>query len=949
MADSSFELYRPVFTVGTQKAENLEQKYLTQVLLPQISNNKNKALGDMFKDEHMYDKRANRSDIKVIPLNSAYGCDFESSLRYSRIKDRKDHIQFMQNIKPEQLAVMSPYVRFYVAEDDPQNRKDVYKNAVPISFDKSFDLNFLVNNTNNSSRGEGAGIKSVSVSRTYNKTAEFDPIYINASFFFSSYNVFINKPAIDRSSSFFAIKQLSNWISGVENLTYKELIRFPVGKKWRLLLEYGWSVSDGVSDDIISRKEKKIINKFEKVFYWIKPLEHTLDFSEDGSFTMNVKYTCAPYENLSDTTDFKNNLFNDERLTKLALDDTGDTVDVADPKRIKRLQKEIKDLIEIRDNPKTAKVFKKKAEKDRLVAQRKLNQAREFYPAAFISALRGRRQIYKLLQESTSLIPGISGPDEKVVSVSQITNPIPGGAATGKDKTIISRKEYSVKHFAKQLKAAATREKEKLPMWLNEDLNKNANKNISNILSKVFSTDAKSAGRTGKELFQNPKHPKAVYTKKVVHTSYITEPKTEYYKDGKKITNKKQIKQLNETWKDVYSPKNISCEFVLFRDVVSMIYEWSKIMIKDKSLVPTNMPYCILGNVAAPLPNGDKYWCNVGDIPITIKTLKSSMMNFFRTSPSGSVKDILHYMIQVVIPTIMTESNTRSSLPTISFPYFNFDSVGFKKQLSKTGDKALYNRLARGDKEAIEEFAEKFFDESKMQSSGGCIFIGQTASLQFENSKLFLSKNIDVFRRSYFTNDQDLLSSGVAKLIIGSASGPLINLNFGSNSDAAMRNLNHANAEAAAGGRPKTISSNFQYSLNATLFGNRIFEFTNLVLIPSYSIGASNPAIPNRTLTPAEQNRLRGQIETSDFEIGGLYTIDSVTDSLDLSAGSYRKSVSGKTLMRESKILIELLNDLKSSKKIVPTAEPQVDLAKYIYDNEEQILNMGGIDLYEID
>ena len=156
-----------------------------------------------------------------------------------------------------------------------------------------------------------------------------------------------------------------------------------------------------------------------------------------------------------------------------------------------------------------------------------------------------------------------------------------------------------------------------------------------------------------------------------------------------------------------------------------------------------------------------------------------------------------------------------------------------------------------------------------MQASGGCIFIGQTASLQFENSKLFIGKNIKVFRRAYFTNNQDLLSSGVAKLVIGSASGPLINLTFGSNSDAAMRNLNHANAEAGVG-TPRNISSNFQYTLNATLFGNRIFEFTNLALVPSYSIGQSNPAIPSRNLTEADQNRLRGQIETSDFEIGGL-------------------------------------------------------------------------------
>ena len=152
---------------------------------------------------------------------------------------------------------------------------------------------------------------------------------------------------------------------------------------------------------------------------------------------MNVKYTCAPYENLSDTTNFKEALFNNDKLIKLALDDVGKDAALGNAGLIKQLLQEIAKLQADIANPKTTrsnrKAFKKKLNKARI----RLIQKREFYPNAFIAAMRSKRQIYKFIQENTTLIPGISGPDEKIISVSQITNPIPCSMVTGKDKTII--------------------------------------------------------------------------------------------------------------------------------------------------------------------------------------------------------------------------------------------------------------------------------------------------------------------------------------------------------------------------------------------------------------------------------------------------------------------------------------------------------------------------------
>jgi len=292
-------------------------------------------------------ERSNLADNRIIPLNANYGCDFESYMRNSKLKERKEHVKFMQSIKTEQLAALSPYAQFYVVDAKNLKKSTFKKSAIPISFGKAFDLDFFLKNRKSTSRGEGAGLISISANRVYNITGDYDPITLRAQFFFSSYEVLINKRAIEKSALFGLsyggnnfgaftsnFNSSGDFFNKVQNITYKELIKR--SKDFRLVLEYGWTYSDGVADDILSRKEKELIDKFEKVYYKITPITHKINFNEDGSFTLDVEYIPSPLADLQNKPGL-----NDTVVDKILSDDVIPEIAKlrAKIKRLKRGQK----------------------------------------------------------------------------------------------------------------------------------------------------------------------------------------------------------------------------------------------------------------------------------------------------------------------------------------------------------------------------------------------------------------------------------------------------------------------------------------------------------------------------------------------------------------------------------------------------------------------------------
>jgi hypothetical protein len=879
---SKIEYFKPKLTTDL----DLDQAFLNQVIVPKISNNKH-PLSQFFKrDQEALDieiERSNLADNRIIPLNANYGCDFESYMRNSKLKERKEHVKFMQSIKTEQLAALSPYAQFYVVDAKNLKKSTFKKSAIPISFGKAFDLDFFLKNRKSTSRGEGAGLISISANRVYNITGDYDPITLRAQFFFSSYEVLINKRAIEKSALFGLsyggnnfgaftsnFNSSGDFFNKVQNITYKELIKR--SKDFRLVLEYGWTYSDGVTDDILSRKEKELIDKFEKVYYKITPITHKINFNEDGSFTLDVEYIPSPLADLQNKPGL-----NDTVVDKILSGDENKEIKKAIAKlreKIKRLKKgQKRESAAGPSDARTKKLskYKRKIKEANSELQKYLKEQKTFFADYIIKIFKEENNLFNSYKLTTKV-------EENKQKTKKTINNI-FNVKIGREKG-----NPEIFYF----------ESAKI-----EDSNDSVDEKVFDILLSRFSDISEELP---------PLDEVQEITQKVVK-NYFTD------------TNNKQG----------------ATSFIFFKDVLRGVYDLSERYDKNNDII-SDLPYYILGNVAFPLPNGNKYWCNIGDLAFTEKTLRQALIDFFKNYPNGNFKKFVNFFVQKVIPSYVVNKNNVAAFPSLSYPYYGFDEIKFKNDFSSLGaaSKRKDIKLFQGDEKVFGEFSAKYFNSADIKASTGCYFIGQSSNLLYENSGIFLGKRVAQFREAFFKKDGDLLDTGISKLIIGSSNGLLQKMSFNSNSDATITNLSHVLNEKKPGIPDDIISTNYQYTISATMFGNRIYEFSNLIYVPSYTLGKGVAGIPDNP-TPADIQRLREQNRSNDFEIGGLYTINNVSDTLQLATGIYTKSINASTLIRDSQLLLARLKDLKDNKVLFPANDFNEDLASYIADNYDTL------------
>ena len=877
------EIYLPYYT--DDKDLNNEQLFLNQVFLPQLSNN-NSDLYTFFKSDKAVKEELRRDKAfsgKFISLSPEHGCDFESFMRFSKTKDRKKHIEFMENIEPHQLAALYPFARFYFIPEGGKSSKDVKANAIPIVFDKAFDLDQFMSTRKTTSRGEAAGLLSINVNRQYDVTGDFDPIAFSARFFFSSYDVFINKPAIEKGE-LFGVSYKST-LSGFGtrtgffnqikngNVTYKELIRRPTGQKgpdgktaaplFTLLLEYGWTYSESLSDDILSRKEKEIIDNFEKTYYKLSPKEHKINFNPDGSFNLDVEYIPTFLENVDRATNFKQYIY----------DFTGDckTKDGKSPveqyDQVKNLKKMIQQLKE-ENNKKGAK--KEKIEeniKDIKRLQDIIKKEQEKYSGLFASQFLALARCFGLINSyelKTKVEENSKKPKKYELSLT-VKN----------DK--LGKKEFKRTYSSKRL---------------------------AMLLSGLLSESQQ------KELFK---------------------------KEEDFDANGKIVSQII----DLMAPKELSADFMFVKDIFRLIYYIAGDNKQKENGTKVPYPYHILGNIAFPTQSGRKFWCNVGDLAIERKKLLSQIQKFVKIYPNGTPRQFIVYFLHKIIPAVVVNKKQRLSFPSIATPFFHFDAAKFKSAESAAGTKG---RLFRGTspEKVLNEFSKNYFNDADIGSSEGCFFVGQTSSLFYENSKLFISDKIKAFQENFFKDDKQLRDVGIGKLIVGSSKGLVKNLSFSSNSDDTITNLSYALGGLKIGVPDDLITTNFQYTVAAELFGNRIFDFSNLVYIPSWTFGRAVD-IPrlsgNKKPTTKQMEELRKASQSNDFEIGGLYTVNSITDTLQLVNGSYTKTLNGSCILRDSTISAQKLAQFEKGSEgvLTPVKNENVPLVDFIVNNLDLI------------
>ena len=130
--------------------------------------------------------------------------------------------------------------------------------------------------------------------------------------------------------------------------------------------------------------------------------------------------------------------------------------------------------------------------------------------------------------------------------------------------------------------------------------------------------------------------------------------------------------------------------------------------------------------------------------------------------------------------------------------------------------------------------------------------------------------------------------------------------------------------------------------MSAELFGNRIFDFSNLIYIPSWTFGKAVEAprlTDGKAPTAKQLEELRKASQSNDFEIGGLYTVNSISDALMLANGSYTKTLNASCILRDSTINSQKLKEFEEGNKgvLTPVKNENVPLIEYLDVNFDLI------------
>ena len=147
------------------------------------------------------------------------------------------------------------------------------------------------------------------------------------------------------------------------------------------------------------------------------------------------------------------------------------------------------------------------------------------------------------------------------------------------------------------------------------------------------------------------------------------------------------------------------------------------------------------------------------------------------------------------------------------------------------------------------------------------------------------------------------------------------------------------------------ISSNFQYSIDATLFGNQIINLlSGYVYVPSYSFGQTNSvdqglvsalSSDDANIRNEADRRIRESISINDFEVGGLYRVYTVTDTIDFTSNIYETKINGGIYQRDSQLILSTLesfkNEAENKRVIFPEVGVNVSLTKYLLNYFDKI------------
>lgn len=847
----------PLDQITKSKKQLIHESLLYQVFLPQISNTKDRnKIFNFFKNEE-YLESLFKKNKTIAQLSPDFGCDFESSIKYTSKDGKKEHIEFIQNLTPEKLAVMTPFVRFYLVPNKALGNPDQVKSsAIPISFSKEFDTDFYLKrgsrgsageriqnavasvipgqetSTNSISRGETAAIKSVSLARSYNNTGPTDPYSINVEFYFSSFNVFAYKPAVEKQFlTGIGYDGLARFGLGLSNLKYPSLIKLDQGD-FTLVLHYGYNVDKTVSESIFSFTDRSIIERFEQKYIAISPYQNNITFDDRGGMTLSVVYQPSADNALSDTVNFKAKYFESQRMLSLVAKELNDEE--------KRYAKNLKALEE-----KLAKELRKS-------------------------------EVKKIKQEISKI------------------------------KTAIIKKP--VFRFSQLLKTHLKKNKQVNKIFISTDF---SNKGLDKKYTVKLELED---GRKNKQTINE------TYVLKDIKTVIQGIKDTKKDKDPLILKNDKVLEEMV----DKLLPKTqTTIRFVFLRDFITSIFE----LYEDEK---RKMPPIIFGNFPMTLPNGKKYWCNIGDIPIKLERINAAFMSYFKQSSGGNIRIFIEYFLLDVLPQLLSDDKIKNSIPTLSFSYWNFDGQKWASDNS-SGKLAAKLYLANNSKKLI-EFSKNYLDDTSLSSAKQCMYLGPIPTVTNQDSKLFLGNEVDIASDSFFKNNTALLNAGVIKAMIGNAKGVVQTLTFSSTTSDLFNNVLSTIKNQDGELTSVLAASVSNYSCNIQIHGTTAIDFPAKVYIPAATIGYS----------PSYSGDVNRGAIFQDFELGGLYQITNATDNINLETMQYTKAITGFNILRESDAARQDRKDIVNSDKkkiLVPDNAPKFNIYNYLYDLNEDYEN----------
>lgn len=221
--------------------------------------------------------RARSTKDKSIYLNPRYydAVEKNTSISSKVVEDEKkmrDYYRYMINISPNELSSFVPYVHMKYGYKE-ENEKNFTEVEIPFVQNIKDEVASIL--ADRFSRGQGAGIKSVSANRSFPGLGLTLNVDVTISYFFSSISLLT--------------KTISNdFIKSDKKFSYSKLFSFLRSKKERVILEYGYGINK--KDSNITYSNKEDIRNMERKRFILSYKGHKINIQEDGTVIVDVNY-----------------------------------------------------------------------------------------------------------------------------------------------------------------------------------------------------------------------------------------------------------------------------------------------------------------------------------------------------------------------------------------------------------------------------------------------------------------------------------------------------------------------------------------------------------------------------------------------------------------------------------------------------------------------------------